>query len=588
MLSNKYKNEGRPNTTTSSTSGGYKEENGNVHIEKSKDTMSSEPRQENSEFKNKRVPLDGIEFLLNREKIPDDLGKRMDKKNIKEKPRRQINTRNDNMENGMLSDLDDIISDAESIQNTRVNPLSDSRKKARINRRVIKRKKDKFEPSSKSSFFPSSKMNRSSSSARPSTPVPKDFENLPNEPNDDVSDIVSDGEHHHEDVEEGENEEYEDGEDGQSLGSDVENSVGGEDNGSVSGGSEDSDYSGDSRSESGSERGSEIGDHGSHGADKKWKSPSEMTKDEIVSEKMDLLYRYGRLEGNGYKSGLSLNMRTPLETLRSEVNKLERMRNVQRSIRTQRKLLISFASGTEYCNKRYNPYKFALDGWSGEVLENIGDYDEVFEELHDKYKDSVQMAPELKLLTMVGGSGLMFHLSNTLFKSSTPQLNDILQKNPDIMEQIQREALNSMATTNSGDPIFGMMMDGIQEKQKQQSQQEPWEGRKGYAPPRTSQGFMQNPHASNANFSVGADVNQVPQGQGIPNSNSQAMMSGPEGFDDILNQLNSGNMAQTGLISDVEEDDMMETRHVQTKPIRKQRRAKKTKGGDGDVIDLDM
>ena len=125
----------------------------------------------------------------------------------------------------------------------------------------------------------------------------------------------------------------------------------------------------------------------------------------------------------------------------------------------------------------------------------------------------------------------------------------------------------------------------FQEKQKQQSQQAPWEGRKGYSPPRTSEGFMQNPQASNSNFSVGADVNQVPQGQGIPNSN-QSIMSGPDGFDDILSQLNSGNMGQTGLISDVEED-VIETRQVQTKPmrknIRKQGRNKKT---DGDVIDL--
>ena len=583
MLSNKYKNEGRPNTIISSSSGGYKEENGNVHIEKSKDTMSSESHQENSEFKNKRVPMDGIEFLLNREKIPDELGKRMDKKNIKEKPHSQIHKRNDDIENGILSDLDDIISDAESIKNTRVNPSVDYKKKARLNRRVIKRNKDKFEPNSKSSFLPSSKINRSSSN---SAPVLSNFKNLPNEPNDDVSDIISDGEHHHEDIEEGNDLDSEDND--KSLGSDIENSIGGEDNDSISGssasgGSVYSDNSGDSRSESRSEK----GDNGTNSSDKKWKSPSQMTKDEIVSEKMDLLYRYGRLEGNGYKSGLSLNMRTPLETLRSEVTKLERMRNVQRSIRTQRKLLISFASGTEYCNKRYNPYKFALDGWSGEVLENIGDYDEVFEELHDKYQDSVKMSAEIKLLTMIGGSGLMFHLSNTLFKSSTPELNDILKNNPDIMAQVQKAALGSMANTNSDDPIFGMMMGGIQEKQRQQEQQSPWEGRKGYAPPRTSQGFMQNPQASNSNFSVGADVNQVPQGQGIPISN-QKIMSGPSDFDDILNQLNSGNMEQNGLISDVEEDDIMETKQVQTKAIRKQRRVKNTKGGGGEVIDLDM
>ena len=228
------------------------------------------------------------------------------------------------------------------------------------------------------------------------------------------------------------------------------------------------------------------------------------------------------------------------------------------------------------------PLKKGLTGWSGEVLENIGDYDEVFEELHDKYKDSVQMAPELKLLTMVGGSGLMFHLSNTLFKSSTPQLNDILQRNPDIMAQIQKEALSSMATANSSDPIFGMMMQGINEKQKQQAQQPAWNGRPGYAPPRTTGFTIPNPQPSNIGSSIGANVNQVPQGQGIVNQN---IMSGPDGFDDILSQLNQGNMEQTGLISDVEEDVPIQTKEVRTKPDKKNK-TKKSKSEN--VIDLDM
>jgi len=572
-MSSNYRNGVYPKPT-SSVSGGYKEENRNGDIGKSR-SMNSE----NKEFKNKRVPLDGIELLLNREKIPDALGKRMDKKNIKESHYNPPEPKDN-----LLSDLDDIISDAESIQNNRrFSSPTHSRHKARMKRRVIKRKKHRMQETERNNFFPSSRFERTEKTERtertsekhdrPPTPRPlSDEDKLRNEPNDDVSDIVSDGEHHHEDL----------GEGGESLnsdsGDDRSRRSGDDSDGSASGSDLGSDYSGDSRSDSGS-------DDGMPSAEKKWRSPSEMTKDEIVSEKMDLLYRYGRLEGNGYKSGLNLNMRTPLETLRSEVNKLERMRNVQRSIRTQRKLLISFASGTEYCNKRYNPYKFALDGWSGEVLENIGDYDEVFEELHDKYKDSVQMAPELKLLTMVGGSGLMFHLSNTLFKSSTPQLNDILQKNPDIMAQIQREALNSMATTNASDPIFGMMMQGINEKKRQAAQQPSWDGRPGYAPPRTTTGFtMPNPQASNMSTNVGANVNQVPQGQGIINQN---VMSGPEGFDDILSQLNAGNMAQTGLISDVEEDmgAPTEVRNINTKPVRK-RRTRKPKGEN--VIDLDM
>ena len=506
--------------------GGYKESNENVNIVKTE--MQNKTDNGNSEFANKRVPMDGMEELLGQEKVPRDLGKKMDRKNV-ERSHRIKERHNERKRTDELSDLNEIISDAEAIENksqSRFSP-SENRQEERRKRRFIKKKKNislsnPFEqepkPGSKEGANEDDNTSRNSRNSRNSSNS-RNSRNSRNgsiqeEENDDVSGY-----------------------------------------GGTSNGSEYTEESTESVSNSKT----------------KWKSPSKMTKNEITSEKMDLLYRYSRLENNGYKSGISLTMRSPLETLRSEVSKLERMRNVQRSIRTQRKLLISFASGTEYVNKRYNPYKFALDGWSGEVLENVGDYDEVFEELHDKYSDSLQMAPELKLLTMVGGSGLMFHLSNTLFKSSTPQLNDILQNNPDIMAQIQREALNSMSATNAGDPMFEMMMNGVREKKRQQSQQQQWNGRPGYAPPRTS---VPNPQPSNSNFNVGSNVNQVPQGQGIVND--QATMSGPQGFDDILKELNSS--SGNGLINEKPEQ-----KEVSTKRVRKKRTKKQA-----DVIDLDM
>ena len=36
--------------------------------------------------------------------------------------------------------------------------------------------------------------------------------------------------------------------------------------------------------------------------------------------------------------------------------------------------------------------------------EGINDYDEIFEELHEKYGGRADMAPEIKLMLMVGGS----------------------------------------------------------------------------------------------------------------------------------------------------------------------------------------
>ena len=60
------------------------------------------------------------------------------------------------------------------------------------------------------------------------------------------------------------------------------------------------------------------------------------------------------------------------------------------------------------------------------------------------------MAPELKLLMMVGGSAFMFHLTNTMFKSSLPGMGDIMKQNPELMKQFAAAAVNTMGGQNPG------------------------------------------------------------------------------------------------------------------------------------------
>jgi hypothetical protein len=456
----------------------------------------------NSEFKNSRVPLDGIELLLNRDKVPNNLGKKMEN------------------EDELISDLDDIISESEASEKF---SGGEERRRERLKRRIKK----------KNSSIPTARFNISSPSISVVSPTIKPSPVLLDDTKHSVGQSRIDTHFEKKKVQEEEDDEEEEEDD-----EDEED--------------DEEEYDDDEDEEEEEEVPS---------YEKKWKHPSQMSRDEIVSEKMDLLYRYSRLSENGYKSGLDLNIKTPLETLRSEVFNLEKMRNTQRAIRTQRKLLISFTGGVEYVNKRYSPYKLSLDGWSGEVLENIGDYDEVFEELHEKYSDSMNVPPELRLIAMVGGSGLMFHLSNTLFKSSTPELSDILERNPEIRAQIQQEALRSMAQKNAGDPMFNMMMGGLQDRNEQRSMQQEWKGRPGYSPPRTSS----FPQASNSSQTVGVNINEVPRQQGVVN---QRVMSGPS--DDILSELNS---SDSGLISDIEEQ-----------PVKRVSTRRKKKNN---VIDLD-
>ena len=75
---------------------------------------------------------------------------------------------------------------------------------------------------------------------------------------------------------------------------------------------------------------------------------------------------------------------------------------IEKSIKFSRKILMAVTSGVEYLNGKFDPFDIKLDGWSESVHENVHDYDDVFEELHEKYKEKAKVAPELKLLMMFG------------------------------------------------------------------------------------------------------------------------------------------------------------------------------------------
>jgi hypothetical protein len=120
--------------------------------------------------------------------------------------------------------------------------------------------------------------------------------------------------------------------------------------------------------------------------------------------------------------------------------------------------MMAIINGVEFLNNRFDPFDVKLDGWGEQINENINDYDEIFSELHEKYKSKATMAPELKLLFQLGGSAMMVHMTNTMFKSAMPGMDDILKQNPELMRQFQTAAVNSMAGSNPG---FSGFMSGV-------------------------------------------------------------------------------------------------------------------------------
>lgn len=181
-----------------------------------------------------------------------------------------------------------------------------------------------------------------------------------------------------------------------------------------------------------------------------------LSEEEIIIMKKELLYQFERLEKKGMKLPKKFTLASNLEEMKMEYERLKRDKEVDSSVKLQRRMMMAAVSGIEWMNGKWDPVRAKLDGWSDSVYENIDDYDDIFEELHEKYKGKAKMAPELKLLMMLGGSAFMHHMTHSMFKSQLPGLDEILKQNPELAKNLAAATSQHMAQQQqSAGNLFG-------------------------------------------------------------------------------------------------------------------------------------
>jgi hypothetical protein len=269
-------------------------------------------------------------------------------------------------------------------------------------------------------------------------------------------------------------------------------------------------------------------------------SQPQMSKEELLREKFKYLRKLETLETKGVTLTKKYSMESPLAEMQGEYEMIMEEKAKQNSVKFQGNMLMACINGIEFLNNRFDPFDIKIDGWSDQVNENLGDYDDVFAELYDKYKSRASMAPELKLLFQLGGSAMMVHMTNTMFKSAMPGMDDILRQNPDLMRQFQTAAVNSMSQQSPG---FSGFMNNMMNP-------EPSAGFSGPPPPPmatqnrdapTSRPGNNNSSKYSArsfgNDNDGINIRENFGGTSdIPRSN-RAEMKGPSDISDILNGL---------------------------------------------------
>lgn len=246
---------------------------------------------------------------------------------------------------------------------------------------------------------------------------------------------------------------------------------------------------------------------------------SRLSPEEERKRKTELLNKLNRLEGKGYSLTKRFTMDNSLDEIQQEHDRLLDAKNLEASLRFQRQCLMGVVTGAEFLNSKFNPFDWELDGWSESVHENIEDFDEVFEELYDKYKGRGNMPPEAKLMMSLVGSGFMFHMSNSFFRSKMSNMtpDDIFRNNPQLARQF------AAAAAQQAGAGFGNFMGAAM-------------GVPPPPPPMPMNGASTGSFYQSAN-GMSPPIPQAPPSmvaQPPPPSGPRREMKGPSGVDDIL------------------------------------------------------
>jgi hypothetical protein len=262
--------------------------------------------------------------------------------------------------------------------------------------------------------------------------------------------------------------------------------------------------------------------------DKHFSSEPKLNAEQMLREKFKYLRKLEDLERKGIELSKKYNMESNLQEMRGEYETIMEERKKQNSVKFQGNMLMAFINGVEFLNNKFDPFDIKLDGWGEQFNENIEDYDDVFGELHEKYSSKASMAPELKLLFQLGGSAMMVHMTNTMFKSSMPNVDDIFRQNPDLMKSFQSAAVNSMADTNPG--LSGFMNNMMSS------------GNSGMPPPphqtQNRPNFANDGRTFQENMNMGSDGINMRENK----SSSRPEMKGPSDISDILSGLKTRNI----------------------------------------------
>ena len=152
--------------------------------------------------------------------------------------------------------------------------------------------------------------------------------------------------------------------------------------------------------------------------------------------KIELLRIFADQKAQGFRLSREYTINSNLADLEMEFQLLKMSKQKKNALKLSQGFLINAVQALEFLNTTYDPIGMDLVGFSEIVSLGVEDYDDVLEELYEKYKNyGRKIEPEIKLVLMISASATSFHASKQLL-NKIPGMENQLKKNPKIINKL--------------------------------------------------------------------------------------------------------------------------------------------------------
>ena len=302
-------------------------------------------------------------------------------------------------------------------------------------------------------------------------------------------------------------------------------------------------------------------------------------KKRMMIHKLTEWYEKGLIKNNS-----NFTMESNYEEVEDEYEGALEDKRKKDSIKLQGWWFTTFVNSVEYANSAFNPFDINLDGWGEQVSEDLDSYEEIFSELHEKYKGG-KMSPEISLLLRLGFSAAVVNFTNKALSSATPAFNDVIKQSPELMKMFTNATVSSMSENSPGFNMAANMMKDSQGPSRNMGPPPAPVETKNMPPPQRpgsmgNMNFTETP-SNRPDISMGRGAMFREEGVDISNQyenpNKRPEMKGPKDLKDILSGLKTKTVkVDNNSVASIQELQELQSTNLGGK-VKKSRRRKSEK-----------